>query len=218
MTVYDVAARLPEIPALRDHCRALAMLDAILSPEWESRYHSFDAHWRPGEEMASMSNGSGDAYSIVFTSAGAYIRGFDHESPMSPWGNDDLEVWPGVLDTVPEVFRTQVAEPAFTRDGVPDVTACLWRTATGTRWQTGEIDFAGHSDGADWLFGLLTERSADAYRTWACDYFETEVPLAAVEHVHALRPLTGDIIWALNADVSLADLADDIAEIGYPTD
>ncbi|SNR93431.1 hypothetical protein SAMN05216276_1001307 [Streptosporangium subroseum] len=44
MTVHEVAAQLPEIPVLRAHCRALAMLDAILSPEWEYRYHSADAH------------------------------------------------------------------------------------------------------------------------------------------------------------------------------
>jgi hypothetical protein len=46
------------------------MLDAIMSPEWEWRYYSFDSRWGPGEEMASMRNGSGDAYSIVFSSAG----------------------------------------------------------------------------------------------------------------------------------------------------
>ncbi|MFE4802065.1 hypothetical protein ACFRFL_45945 [Streptomyces sp. NPDC056708] len=34
-----------------------------------------------GEEMASMRNGSGDEYSIVFSAAGAYVRGFDHETP-----------------------------------------------------------------------------------------------------------------------------------------
>jgi hypothetical protein len=33
--------------------------------------------------MASMRNGSGDAYSIVFSSHGAFIRGMEHESPMS---------------------------------------------------------------------------------------------------------------------------------------
>ncbi|WP_308282422.1 hypothetical protein [Streptomyces lichenis] len=64
-----------------------------------------------------MSNGSGDEYGIVFCPAGVWIRGFDHESLMSPYARDELEVWPGVLEEVPEVFREYVVEPAFSDEG-----------------------------------------------------------------------------------------------------
>jgi hypothetical protein len=43
------------------------------------------------------------------------------------------------------------------------------------------------------------------------------VNLAAVWQVYALRPLTQPLLTALNKQLSLADLAYDIAEIGYPT-
>ncbi|MER8185243.1 hypothetical protein [Kitasatospora sp. NPDC094015] len=219
MTVSDVALRLPSVPELRDLCRSLAMLDAILSPEWEGRYHSFDAGWAEGEELASLRNGSGDEYCVVFSAAGAVVRGFDHEAPMSPYAND-AEPWPGVLDEVPEVFGRSVADPAFTdEDGVPAVTACLWRAVTDDRWQHGAIDFpAGHPDpdGADRLFGLLVDRSPEAFRRFAEDYYEVPVDLAALRAVYALRPLTGELVAALNPEIGLADLAGDIAAIGYP--
>ena len=32
----------------------MAMLDAILSPEWDCRYYSFNAGWSPDEQMGSM--------------------------------------------------------------------------------------------------------------------------------------------------------------------
>lgn len=108
------------------------MLDAVLSPGWESRYYSFDSTWGPGEEMASMRNGSGDEYSIVFSAAGMFVRGFDHESPMSPAASELGEPWSGVLDAVPEVFAGCVHEPAFSFDGVPEFTVCLWRRAPMT--------------------------------------------------------------------------------------
>lgn len=84
MTALQVASQLPDIATLRDLCRSMAVLEAILSPDWERRHHTFDGNWSPGEELASMRNGSGDEYSIVFSEAGAYVRGFAHESVMSP--------------------------------------------------------------------------------------------------------------------------------------
>ena len=41
--------------------------------------------------------------------------------------------------------------------------------------------------------------------------------LAAVREVYALRPLTQPLVTTLNEPLSVADLAYDIAEIGYPT-
>ncbi|MET9107228.1 hypothetical protein [Streptomyces zhihengii] len=219
MTVHDVARQLPGIEVLREHCRAMAVLEAVLSPGWEARYYSFDQRWSATESVASMRNGSGDEYSIVFSPAGAYVRGFDHESPMSPYVEDGP--WPGVVDEVPGVFRAYVEEPAFSdEDGVPVVTACLWREAGGEAWKAGEIEFperAGRDpDGAGQLFGLLVDRSPEAFRRWAEDYYERPVDLEAVRHVFAGRPLTEDVARALNAGIGLADLAGELAVIGWP--
>ncbi|MFJ2745150.1 hypothetical protein ACIO3O_36455 [Streptomyces sp. NPDC087440] len=219
VTVYDVARHFPSIADLRNLCRTLAMLDAVLSPDREGRYHSFNVGWADDEEMASMCNGSGNEYSIVFSAAGAYVRGFDHEAPMSPYGNDG-EPWRGVIDEVPEVFQPFVEEPAFTdEEDVPVVTACPWREATDDRWRHGAIDFpvgCSDPDGATGLFELLVDRSPEAFRRFAEDYYEVPVDLEAVRDVYALRPLSQKLVSSLNAEVVLADLAEDLADIGYP--
>ncbi|WP_435612407.1 hypothetical protein [Streptomyces sp. bgisy159] len=220
MTVEDVARRLPETGVLREHCRSLAVLEAILSPAWEDRCHSFDRRWSAGEALASMRNGSGDEYSVVFAEAGAYVRGFAHESPMSPYGDADGP-WPGVLDEVPGVFRPYVTEPAFSDEvGVSLVTACMWRQTGDGGWKTGAIDFpaevAGDPDGADDLFRLLVDRSPEAFQRWAEDYHEVPVALGAVRHVFASRPLTEGVVSALNPQIRLVELARDIEESGYP--
>lgn len=219
VTVHDIARQLPSLADLRNLCRSLAMLDAILSPDREGRYYSFNAGWADGEEMASMRNGSGDEYSIVFSAAGACVRGFGHEAPMSPYGNDG-EPWPGVIDEVPEVFRPFVEEPAFTdEDDVPVVTVCLWRGATDDRWRHGVIDFptgCSDPDGATGLFELLVDRSPEAFQRFAEDYYEVPVDLEAVRDVYASRPLSQKLVSSLNPEVTLAALAEDIAGIGYP--
>lgn len=218
MTVADVARQLPGIDELREHCRALAALEAVLSPDWESRYYSFDSAWSPGEQMASMRDGSGNEWSAVFSSAGAYLRGFDHESPMSPYANDIP--WPGILDSVPAVFQPVVDEPAFCdEDGMPVVTACLWRESADAQWRYGAIEFPDlrtDPDGADALFALLTDRSPDAYVRFAEDYYGLSADPAAVEAVLNLQPLTAELAAGLNPGTTLADIAPDLAGIGYP--
>jgi len=220
MNVYDVAALLPEIPVLRDRCRALAMIEAIVSPEWEFRYYSFDAGWSPDEEMASMRNGSGDEYSIVFGPPGVFICGLDHESPMSPAINGGL--WPGLIDTVPAVFEAQVREPAFSNDGQLDATFVLWRQTSDDGWRTGVIEFPPYGehrtspDGAQML-AILGDPSPDTYLAFATDYYETTLDAAAVAHVWALRPLDDAVVAALNPDLTLTDVQQDCDEIGYPS-
>ena len=126
-----------------------------------------------------------------------------------------------MLDTVPAVFQACVQEPAFILDGVAMVSACLWRQTTDDRWRTGVLDFpAGREDpdGSEGLLELLLDDSPEAYRRFAEDYYQPRsVDLAAVREVYALRPLTQPLVTTLNHQLSVADLADDIAEIGYPT-
>ncbi|WP_327180143.1 hypothetical protein OG599_22395 [Streptomyces sp. NBC_01335] len=179
------------------------MLDATIGDDPDDCCYTFDADWGPGEEAALMDNGSGDDFSVLFTPAGVLIRGFDHESRMSPYGTDDEEVWPGVIDEVPAALSPLLDEPAFFEEGidVPRVTTCLWRTNGDTEWHTGsDIDFppgVEDPDGSAYLFRLLTDRSPEAVQSYFEDYYERPVPLDAVRHVLSGRPLTAAITAAL---------------------
>jgi hypothetical protein len=93
-------SRLPSIDRLEKITQSIAMLDAIVSPNWEYRYFSFNGEWDVSrkERMASMRDGSGDEYFMLFSPKGAILKGFDHESPMSPWQREPVAVWPGILE------------------------------------------------------------------------------------------------------------------------
>ena len=204
---------LPSIDDLRRLCQSLAMLDAILEPEWQSRYYSFNSRWKPSEMMASMRNGSGDESFILFTADGAAIKGFAHESPMARFIATHGKVWPGVLDHVPTEFAGFLAEPAFSMEWT---TFCIWRRYTDPAWQIGDVTFpAGEDpDGSAELLAIL-DGNPRTYQQWAEDYYERDVPLALVEQLYRHRPLTADLVVGLNPEVMLDDLAGDVAEIGY---
>ncbi|MFF3685917.1 hypothetical protein [Streptomyces sp. NPDC002187] len=215
MTVHDAGDVLSNIPDLRNLCRSIAVAEVVLNPG-AYRCYSFDAKWSETEEIFSMRNGSGDEFDIVFSPAGAYIRGFDHESPMSPYADDS--VWPGVLDSVPEVFRAYVQEPAFTDEDMPRVTFCLWREADDDRWHTGRIDFPAGSDpdGSEWMLDLLVDRTPEVFKSFAEDYYERPVDLEAVRHIYEQGPLRQDVVVQLNPDVSLSDVTKVAEAMGYP--
>ncbi|MFF3286388.1 hypothetical protein [Streptomyces sp. NPDC003023] len=216
MTAHDVAGKLPGIPDLRKLCQSIAMAEAVLN-RGDYRYYSFGAGWTEAEEVFSMRDGSGGEFDVVFSPAGACLRGFDHESPMSPYADDT--VWPGVLDHVPEVFRSCVEGPAFTDDGIPRVTFCLWREPGDDRWHTGRIDFPddhADPDGSGWMLRCLVDPTPDAFRSFAEDYYERTVDLEAVRHIYDQGPLTRDVVARLNPDVTLSDVVETAKAIGYP--
>ncbi|WP_127503045.1 hypothetical protein [Actinoplanes solisilvae] len=219
MTAYEIAAKLPTIDVLRRRCQAVAVLDRIID-EGEP-YYDFTTAWGD-DEAASMRNGSGDEWNIVFTPEGAFIRVFAHESEMSPYGDDELALWPGLLDGLPAVFRTQVEEPAFNDLGQFVATAVLWRLAEDDRWNAGSgIDFPPSSGPIDidpdgtGMLEILLDDIVDRYVDFAGHYYETEIDRAAVEHVVAHRPLTDAVVRTVNPEVSVAELSDDLTAIGY---
>ncbi|MDX6260491.1 MAG: hypothetical protein QOH84_2179 [Kribbellaceae bacterium] len=192
------------------------MLNTILSGPGERRIYSFDAHWRPGQELAAMESGSGDQYSIVFSSAGVIAQGFDHESPISHWNNPARKTWPGLFIGLPAELAPALDEPAFRDDdGSLAVTVCFWRTPADDRWHCGPVD-AGVKDGADWMFELLAPGRPEAYQRFAKYFYGSAPEIELVRHVYESRPLTEEIVAALNPELVLAELEREISAIGYP--
>ncbi|MER7457343.1 hypothetical protein [Micromonospora sp. NPDC126480] len=223
MTVYDMAAKLPSIGVLRDRCKTLAVLECIL--DGGEPYYAYTRTWGD-DEAALMNNGSGDEWAVVFTAEGAFIRVFDHESAMTPYRSPDRELWPGLLDGIPAVFRPQLEEPAFGDEERQFLaTAVLWRQSGDDRWHAGEgITFpplrGPYDDNApdgSGLLEILLDDIVDRYVTFAEDYYEIEVDPTVVEHVVAHRPLTDVVVQALNPEMTVARLHEDLTAIGYPT-
>lgn len=118
-------SRIPAPESLHRLLQSLAMVDAILCPEWAYRSYAFDTHWAPDTAFASMRNGSGDWFGVVFTPAGALLKGFAHESVMSPFRSDPPRLWPGLIAGLPAPLAPLLAEPALV---VEETTFCLWWT------------------------------------------------------------------------------------------
>lgn len=197
---------LPDIDDFRRVTQSLAALDAIVCPDWELRYYSFDAHWG-SDEMASMRNGSGDHWFAVITPAGVAIHGLAHESPTFKPGHPK----PWVFAQLPDPFlQSLLNEPAF---DTANSTYCVWRLRGAPEWSGGAAD--GVDDGMREQLAILSEGPA-GYAKWAAEYHEVDLDRAAVAAVFQHRPLTPEFVARLNPDIDFAAIQDDLRSIGYP--
>lgn len=206
---------LPATGILRAKAQSLAVLDAIMSPEWQYRYYFFNSKWGDGEMMASMTDSCGDNFFILFNQHGAILKGFDHESFMSPWARDGQPLWPGIFKGVPTEFDQFLVEPAF---DMPNTTFCLWRKHADSAWLAGPIEYPDGDEGSDGSEELLSifVGGPECYKEFAHCYYEKEVPLEILERIYSHQPLTDEMIGALNSGLSLSNLQKDLNEIGYP--
>jgi hypothetical protein len=215
ISTRDLSA-LADPTTLEKLTQSIAMLEAIVSPEWEYRYFSFNRRWdeSKGERMASMRNGSGDEYFLVFSPSGAFLKGFDHESIMSPWTKEPRAVWPGVLDHVPAQFAHSVAEPAFS---MGDTTFCIWRISSDQTWQRGLVSFpdGDDPDGSRSLLWML-DGLPETYVRFASDYYEAALNLDLVRKIYEFTPLDSTMILEINPGAEADGVFVNAAEIGYP--
>ena len=153
---------MPAVEELQTVIRALAILNVIHHDEEDAWLRSFDYQpdWSPGVAFAKFDNGGGDDMIFFFKNGGAIIKGFDHESNISPYANDS-KIWPGIYDGVPAELDEELQDAAVVRD---DVTFCIWNT--NGSWQCGPVKFKqDQDDGSEWLLDDIID-SAAAYVEW----------------------------------------------------
>jgi hypothetical protein len=205
---------LPDIDRFKSLTQSLAMLDAILADDWEGRYYSFNASWKQDKAMASMRNGSGDEFYAMFMPFGVILKGFAHESTMSPYRVTPPKVWRGVLDSVPPEFTEFLSEPAFSP---LDTTFCIWHMQGDTSWQCGNIEYPAEKDpdGSEDLLALLAGKP-HAYQSWAEEYYGKPVRITSIEKIYGHQPLTEELVAEFNSKMPFQELVKEAEEIGYP--
>lgn len=203
---------LPDRKTLQNICKSVSVLDAILSPEWEYRYYSYNHQWSDTEEFFEMRNGEGDHMLILFREDGCIINGFVHE--LYDY-EENLPSKEKLTKGLPEIFDEFIfGEPVKTIG----TTFCLWSTGSGS-WQTGQIEDT--DDGSEDMMSVF-DGNPQTYIDWATDYFEdcykeTGIPLETTDRIYRGETLTKEMVLSIvDEPEDWKQLADDMKEINYP--
>lgn len=204
-------SQLPDLDTFRRLTRSLAMLDAIVEPEWEFRYYSFNASWGDGLMMASMRDGSGNGWFALISDEGIAISGLDLDTPLYTPDTPP----PGLFEGLPAVFEENfLHEPAF---DTANSTFCIWRLKGDPAWSRGTTTLPPGND-PDGSAGLLALLNGDpgAYVEFVAEYYEQEILREDVEMVYRHEALSEDLVERLNPGLEMEDLVEDLEQIGYP--
>lgn len=217
MVFQHDASTLPHSQPLLRLSQSLALLDALLMPEWEYRYSSFNAHWNDEEMMASLRNGEGDGYFIWFGQPGTALKGFAHESAVwNSLGGQRNLILSSLSEQIPTAFEPFLREPAFLME---EMTFCLWKQPLDpgwTKWQPPVPKEVAADDGSAELLAFL-DGNPHTYQRWAQEYYGQLPALDALQEIYAHKPLTDDILMRLGSSRKLNELAEELQEIGYPS-
>ncbi|MDO3678268.1 hypothetical protein [Paenibacillus ehimensis] len=202
---------LPAPDDLKRRLLTLAALDVILCPEEWLRYHTFIPNWAPNVSLAKIDNGAGDHLYVLFAPEGVLIKGFDHESELSPHAGDEYAVWPGIYDGAPEALLAFLEDEALEKE---DVTFCIWRETGDSRWRSGEVRIPeGADDGSDFLLGTICETPED-YADWAEGYFDRPVPAEPVKALYAAPAIRVEAIRSLNPERNVEEALRELDALG----
>jgi len=198
---------LPSWQTLKNICKSVSVLDAIISQEWEYRYYSYNSKWGNDEECLQMRNGSGDEMFILFKKGGCVISGFAHEYDQPEKSK--------VTAALPSKFDEFIFGEPVVSIGT---TFCLWTNESG-KWQVGQIEnFDDHSDEMLNIFDC----NPQTYINWATDYFEESykesgIPFITIEKIYKGETVTKAMVLSIvNELEDWVQLEKDLNEIGYP--
>tara|TARA_R110002096_G_scaffold13623_2_gene48002 strand:- start:7294 stop:7905 length:612 start_codon:yes stop_codon:yes gene_type:complete len=199
---------IPNLPKLKRIAQSLATLDLINEPEWQYRYYSYNSRWSDTEQMASMRNGCGDEWFLLFDSDGnAGLKGLAHEAPAAL----DKGLSERLQAGVPVQLAGFAEEPAFRWDST---SFCFWWLKSEEVWiepsEQEELE-----TGANALLSILSS-GASGYQEFACEYFERDLDVSVIDRIFEHEPLTPSLASEINPDASMPQILDDLKEIRYP--
>lgn len=206
-------SELPDIESLRKRLQQMAALDAVFTIGFGAADYQFHPHWGKSQQLGSYKNGSGDELFAHFLPAGCFLKGFAHESVMSPYKKKPPALWPGLLSSVPKDFNISLKEPAF---DVAATTFAIWRRANDHDWHVDAIEFPpdDYGDGSGDLLAQLVMSASD-YAEWLAENYELQIDESIVAGVFESKPLSDAQLSLLNPTASLSEMRKAVGETGY---
>lgn len=188
---------------MKELLKKQAILDIMVIPEHDAwlRLVSYHHDQDKNCDVFKIDNGGGDHLYALFSAQGALLKGFDHESNLSPYQNEKNPLSARIYRDIPPQLLDLLDETTE-KD---DVTFCLWQEPDETQWHrslpvTSNIDTSADDGGQTFLLGYIFPSAEEWYR-WAVIYYELqEEAWDAVAQLYETGEITRSMVEDLNPE------------------
>lgn len=161
--------------------RRQAILDIIVIPEQKAWLRLVTYHYDQDTRCHrfKIDNGAGDDLYAIFSPQGAILKGFAHESCLSPYQDGDTQIANAIYAGMPAALLQQLDEDTEKND----VTFCLWQLPGETVWHQNKVPLptacledvstADVDGGQSFLLSYIFADAEEWYQ-WASIYYELQ--------------------------------------------
>jgi len=199
------------LPAeLRSQMIRLAALDIILCKGVFSRRWFFRPAEVNGWDRGTFDNRNGDTLEILLSGKRGLIKGFYHESELSPFRREPEEVWPGIYTGFPKGHAALLGHDSMEK---LEVTFCLWCTSSDSKWTRGPANVPRNADdGSEYLLSEIPS-TPEEYCVKQGEWLGRAINQEAVADIYAGKPVTKEIIRALYPRRNLRAVLRELSEL-----
>ena len=193
---------------MKELLKKQAILDIIITPEHDAwrRLVSYEYDKTKRCDRFHISNDSGDHLYVLMSPDGAIIKGFDHESCLSPYQNDEEPTAESIYANVPAELLALLDEETEKND----VTFCIWQKPGEVHWHQNSIALPAYcfdsdrtqpEDGGQAFLMSYIFAGADEWYEWASIYYELrEEAWDAAARLYETGEITRSMMEDLNPE------------------
>lgn len=193
---------------MKELLKKQAILDIIITPEHDAwrRLVSYEYDKTKRCDRFHISNDSGDHLYVLMSPDGAIIKGFDHESCLSPYQNDEEPTVESIYANVPAELLALLDEETEKND----VTFCIWQKPGEVHWHQNSIELPDYcfdsdrtqpEDGGQAFLMSYIFAGADEWYEWASIYYELrEEAWDAAARLYETGEITRSMMEDLNPE------------------
>ena len=194
---------------LTAYLKILVKLEIIMTPKEDDwlRIAGFSPKSNDIESFF-IDNGAGDRVTIYRKGGTAIIKGFDHESGLSPYQQD--ENGEHLLKQIYAHAPMELIE-CFDDESRYETTFAMWNLDGGDRWHFNKI--SDEDDGGrKYLLGYI-HTSPQSYLEWAEAYHEVSLDVDLVSSIYEGKQIHEAMIITLNPNRDVQEALEELAEI-----
>lgn len=212
MNIKTIIEKIPNPWELEKRLLAYAKIDYLMNHDEEEYkvYHYDDKEWIKNGHFFRIDNGGGDHYHILISPMGSVIKGFGHESEMSPYNLQEGEQ-PELIKNhnfyqdLPDDLFSLLNDDALEKEVA---TFCIWQSISQEQWTYTPITIPddwndGSEDFLNYVFDL------EEYAEWFEESYEEPIDMDLLKQIYKGMAVTKEMIEKLptqyEAEVLLRD-------------